>query len=94
MNKIYLWLLSFIIPRTRFSHFHICANRREGWIENKKNNTEIKIIMKDLNEPDRYSREEVVTMFLIVKREEQITGWKVPEDALQKFLIDRYKNRG
>jgi hypothetical protein len=91
MNKIYLWLLSFIIPKTKFAYTHICANRYEGRINNKKKNIEIQIIIKDLNEPDGYSREELVEMFLIIKREEQQTGWKIPEEALQKFILDRYK---
>ena len=57
---------------------HRACNRLEITIK-RNNNTEIKIIIKDMSQEDRYTREELVRMLEIIRTEENIQNWKVPE---------------
>jgi hypothetical protein len=37
------------------------------------------MVCRDTSQPDGYSREELVKMLQIIREQEKIMGWKVPE---------------
>ena len=56
-----------------------CANRR--WARLRRGQVEVAVTVRDLREPDGYSREELLLMLREVRRHEKTQGWSVPEPS-------------
>lgn len=54
-----------------------CANR--WWATSVADDLQYTMVCRDTSQPDGYSREELVKMLQIIREQEKIMGWKVPE---------------
>lgn len=59
-----------------------CANRTIWTFT--EGHEEVTVIRRDLNRADGHSREELMEMLATIRREEALTGWKVPEPEVPK----------
>ena len=78
IDRLRLWLVFAFWPWRRCGA-HFCANRKR-WTY-RTPNLEISLNVRALKEPDGWSREELLEMLRLIRREEKKQDWKVPEEA-------------
>lgn len=75
------WLRGWVLRKTfgRPTQISLCSNRVTRKFS--KGDFEYTIVRRDTSKPDTYSREELYCMVLIVRAEQERTGW----DAVECF---------
>ena len=82
-TRIRFWLraLDFVLYglrlSTKSSSVAACANRHTTTC--RAGSVEVTVMVRDTSRPDGYSREELVEMLRLVREQELLQGWRVPE---------------
>ncbi len=82
VRRVFVWTLYLLKARRSWA-----TEARWGKVVRFGDKWEFTIVARDLKKANRYTREELLEMLTIIRREERCSGWIVPEPVFGKGRV-------